>query len=260
MTRHDSQTWERFLCWTSGGLLNLTKCAFYILLAWQFDTTGKVSCVPKTAIPDLRLTSGNQPGSEPVKQLNFDGAHQYLGNRLSTDMQMTLAYKALFDTAFQFSARILCSNVSCRDTYDVHPFGLTPFPKTTNDTPISRDASSTDETRFQSQHGTPSRLWTLPVWGARLPGSFRGARHRTGRNVSPTPFCQFDTRHPYPHHVGLVAAGRRCQLPPAGDHQYGHPTSGTKLVVVYALLLDKYGGIHPYRWSHCDATNAASRE
>jgi hypothetical protein len=31
MTRHDSQTWERFL-WTSGGLLHLTKCAFYIIV------------------------------------------------------------------------------------------------------------------------------------------------------------------------------------------------------------------------------------
>jgi hypothetical protein len=72
---------------------------------------------PQTAIPDLRLTSGNQPGSEPVKQLNFDEAHQYLGNRLSTDMQMTSAYKALFDTACQFSARVLCSNLSRRDTW-----------------------------------------------------------------------------------------------------------------------------------------------
>jgi hypothetical protein len=49
MTRHDSQTWERFL-WTSDGLLNLTKCAFYIIV-WQFNTEGRASYVPKTAIP-----------------------------------------------------------------------------------------------------------------------------------------------------------------------------------------------------------------
>jgi hypothetical protein len=54
MTRHDSQTWERFL-WTSGGLLNLTKCAFYII-AWQFDDEGRASYyVPKTDIPAVRL-------------------------------------------------------------------------------------------------------------------------------------------------------------------------------------------------------------
>jgi hypothetical protein len=33
------------------------------------------------------------------------------------DMQMTSAYKALHDTAAQFSARILCSNLSRRDTW-----------------------------------------------------------------------------------------------------------------------------------------------
>jgi hypothetical protein len=49
MTRHDSQTWERFL-WTSGGLLNLTKCAFYII-AWQFDTEGRASYVPNMTSP-----------------------------------------------------------------------------------------------------------------------------------------------------------------------------------------------------------------
>jgi hypothetical protein len=30
MLQHDSQTWERLL-WTSGGLLNLSKCLYYIL-------------------------------------------------------------------------------------------------------------------------------------------------------------------------------------------------------------------------------------
>jgi hypothetical protein len=67
MIRHDSQTWERFL-WTSGGLLNLSKCAFYIL-AWQLDSEGHATYIPKQAIPDLQLTSGNQPGLSKVKQL-----------------------------------------------------------------------------------------------------------------------------------------------------------------------------------------------
>jgi hypothetical protein len=96
MARHDSQTWERFLR-TSGGLLNLTKCAFYII-AWQFDVEGRASYVPKTEIPDLRLALCDHPSSEPVKQLNFHEAHKYLGNILSTDMQMTSAAKALQDS------------------------------------------------------------------------------------------------------------------------------------------------------------------
>ena len=57
MTTHDSQTWERFL-WTSGGLLNLTRCAYYIL-AWTFDAEGRAAYIPKSSIPNLRLTSGD---------------------------------------------------------------------------------------------------------------------------------------------------------------------------------------------------------
>jgi hypothetical protein len=87
----------------------------YYCVAVQHRGEGQLR--PQNCHPALRLTSGNQPGSEPVKQLNFDEAHQYLGNRLSTDMQMTSAYKALFDTASQFSARILCSNLSRQDTW-----------------------------------------------------------------------------------------------------------------------------------------------
>jgi hypothetical protein len=115
MTRHDSQTWER-LPWTSGGLLNLTKCAFYIL-AWTSDNEDHVSYVPKTIIPDLRLTSGDAPGSAKVSQLNFNENHAYLGNKLSTNMQMQSAEAALQKTATSFASWILCSNLARHDAW-----------------------------------------------------------------------------------------------------------------------------------------------
>jgi hypothetical protein len=115
MTHHDSQTWER-LFWTSGGLLNLTKCAFYIL-AWTFDDEGRASYVPKAAIPDLHLTSGDATGSEKVSQLNFDEHHAYLGNKLSTNMQMKSAETALQKTATAFASRIMCSNLTRHDAW-----------------------------------------------------------------------------------------------------------------------------------------------
>jgi hypothetical protein len=115
MTRHDSQTWERFL-WTSGGLLNLVKCAYYIL-AWNFDAEGRVSYVPKPEIPALRLTSGNNPDTAPVKLLNFNETHTYLGNHLATGMLMSDANTALTKTGTTFSSRLLCSNLSKRDTW-----------------------------------------------------------------------------------------------------------------------------------------------
>jgi hypothetical protein len=115
MTRHDAQTLERFL-WTSGGLLNLLKCAFYVI-AWQFDAEGRAHYVDKQHIPTLWLTSGNNPASESVTQLNHDETHAYLGNRLATDMQMKDALTALTKTASTFASRLLCSNLSQRETW-----------------------------------------------------------------------------------------------------------------------------------------------
>jgi hypothetical protein len=51
MTRHDSQMWERFL-WTSGDLLNLVKCVYYIL-SWNFDAEGRASYITKRDILSL---------------------------------------------------------------------------------------------------------------------------------------------------------------------------------------------------------------
>jgi hypothetical protein len=85
MLRHDAHTWERLL-WTSGGLLSLLKCAYYIL-AWQFDAEGRPSLMPKDDLPAIFLSSGDMPGTEPVQHLNFEETHRYLGNFLSNGMQ-----------------------------------------------------------------------------------------------------------------------------------------------------------------------------
>jgi hypothetical protein len=53
---HDAQTWERLL-WTSGGLLNLTKCLFYVSF-WRFDREGRASLTPTSELPPLLLSSG----------------------------------------------------------------------------------------------------------------------------------------------------------------------------------------------------------
>ena len=54
---HDAQIWERLL-WTSGGLLKLPKCLFY-LMHWSFDDEGKATLTDKKYLPDMHLTSGD---------------------------------------------------------------------------------------------------------------------------------------------------------------------------------------------------------
>jgi hypothetical protein len=81
MLQHDAQTWERLL-WTTGGLLNLLKCLFYIM-AWQFDDEGHPTLKSKRDIlSSLQLTSGANPDPQLVKQYDVSQAHRYLGDWL----------------------------------------------------------------------------------------------------------------------------------------------------------------------------------
>jgi hypothetical protein len=115
LTQQDSQTWER-LIWTSSGLWNVSKCAFYIL-AWQLDAEGRPSYIPESDIPPLRLTSGNTDEAEDVTLLNFDETYKYLGNHLATGMQMKDGFQALMSTAQNFSSGLLYSALSKQDTW-----------------------------------------------------------------------------------------------------------------------------------------------
>jgi hypothetical protein len=116
LLQHDAQTWERLL-YTSGGLLNITKCLYYIS-CWKFDSEGLPSPVPKLDIqPPLTLTSGVSTDPTPVPHHNFDEAHRYLGDWLSVNMQMTTAFQKLSESGRKYSTRLLTSPLSKRDAW-----------------------------------------------------------------------------------------------------------------------------------------------
>jgi hypothetical protein len=52
----DAQVSERLL-FTSGGLLKLRKCLYYVM-SWDFDSEGRATLCSKEDIPSLRLTNG----------------------------------------------------------------------------------------------------------------------------------------------------------------------------------------------------------
>jgi hypothetical protein len=113
---HDAQTWEHSL-WTSGGLLNLAECLYYIAY-WQFNADGVASLAPASTLhPTLTLTSGDSPILRLVTHLNYDKAHRYLGNWLAINMQMTTAHSKLAERASKYTRRLLCSTLDKRDTW-----------------------------------------------------------------------------------------------------------------------------------------------
>jgi hypothetical protein len=115
MLQHDAHTWERLL-WTSGGLLNLTKCLYY-LSYWQFDCEGRATLTTKTELPQLYLTSGDNMTLLPVDQYNFDETHTYLGNAMAPNLTMAPALTKLQKTSNTFARSMAVSPLSKRDAW-----------------------------------------------------------------------------------------------------------------------------------------------
>ena len=70
--KKDAQIWERLL-WTSGGLLELSKCRFYIM-HWKFGTDGRGKLLSKAELdtPKLLLTEGQTGTLSEIQQLDLD--------------------------------------------------------------------------------------------------------------------------------------------------------------------------------------------
>jgi hypothetical protein len=115
MLRHDAQTWERLL-WTSGSLLNLTKCLYYLSF-WHFDSEGRATLTPKHELPQLYLTSGDNMQLVPVEHYNFDQTHKYLGNHMALNLTMTTAFTKLMEASNTFARRMAVSPLSKRDAW-----------------------------------------------------------------------------------------------------------------------------------------------
>jgi hypothetical protein len=116
MLQHDAQRWERLL-WSSGGLLNLQKCLFYIM-SWDFDDKGRPSLKKQSAHPHpLQLTSGDSPELQSVTQYDSAEAHRYLGDWISCSLQMLTALSVLQANASNYARRVLTSPLSKRDAW-----------------------------------------------------------------------------------------------------------------------------------------------
>jgi hypothetical protein len=116
MLQHDAQRWERLL-WSTGGLLNLLKCRYYIM-SWRFDAEGRPFLKKKDdLLPLLRLTSGDALAPLPVHQYDTSNAHRYLWDWIACNLQMTTALSAIQETASSYTCRVLTSPLSKRDTW-----------------------------------------------------------------------------------------------------------------------------------------------
>jgi hypothetical protein len=116
MLQHDAQRWERLL-WSTGGLLNLLKCLFYIM-SWEFDAEGHASLKKQSTPPHpLQPTCGTAPDLHSVKQYDSSEARRYLGDWISCSLQMTTALSVLQENATRYARRVLTSPLSKRNEW-----------------------------------------------------------------------------------------------------------------------------------------------
>jgi hypothetical protein len=111
----DAQIWERLL-FTSGGLLKLRKCLYYVM-AWKFDDEGRASLRPKADIPSLKLTNGHDLDPKAINQHDCDAAHRYLGLWNSPSLSMKAHLQALSSKARTYSHRLYKSGLDKSDVW-----------------------------------------------------------------------------------------------------------------------------------------------
>jgi len=115
MIQHDAQTWERLL-WTSGGLLKLPKCLYYLML-WTFDAEGMASLTPSSDLPTMELSSGDSGTLTDINQYSCTTAHRTLGNWVAPNLQMNTSILKLQSTAREYATRTSLSSLSKLDAW-----------------------------------------------------------------------------------------------------------------------------------------------
>jgi hypothetical protein len=110
--KRDAQTWERLL-WTSGGLLELSKCRFYIVY-WRFDPGGQGKQMFKEELhnPMLLLTEGNSGTLQEIEQLDLDDPFRTLGTHKTISGDQSIQIAKLKEKSDAYARGILSVNVT----------------------------------------------------------------------------------------------------------------------------------------------------
>jgi hypothetical protein len=110
--QHDAQIWERLL-WTTGGLLELEKCRFYIVY-WKFNADGRGSMMSQAEMntPTMLLTEGDTGRLQEVKQLDLDDAFKTLGIQMTISGNQSVQISEMKRKSDEYARGLLSVNVT----------------------------------------------------------------------------------------------------------------------------------------------------
>jgi hypothetical protein len=115
--QHDAQTWSNLLT-SSGGLLQLSKCLYYII-DFQFDQTGNPTMIVPNHTP-LKITTGVDSTPQAIELIPPNAAHKTLGCLRTLDGNESIQYKHLLEKNRDWAALLQKRYLSRQEAWMVY--------------------------------------------------------------------------------------------------------------------------------------------
>lgn len=119
LIRSDGQIWERLL-WTTGGLLRLSKC-FYYIISWKWNSEGVASLRTKEEMGDnVALTSGTNHDPVQITHSDCRTANRSLGALIAADRKFSAERQRLQTIDDKFSTKIVSNSMTAWEAWTAY--------------------------------------------------------------------------------------------------------------------------------------------
>jgi hypothetical protein len=115
--QHDAQTWSNLLS-SSGGLLQLSKCLYYIV-DFQFDNTGNPIMIVPEHTP-LQVTTGTDITPQFIQIVQPEAAHKTLGCLRTLDGNESIQFRFLLEKSKDWAALLQKRYLSRQEAWMVY--------------------------------------------------------------------------------------------------------------------------------------------
>jgi hypothetical protein len=118
-TQNDISSWNKFL-WILGGLLELTKTKYYMLI-WQFTERGKPYLCPMENLPTNTVTVLDQEGQPAtIERIPHDKGIRMLGVRKAGNLTESDEFKHLFEKTAKFTSSVIACPVKAHEIWEAY--------------------------------------------------------------------------------------------------------------------------------------------
>ena len=113
-TQNNISSWNKFL-WISGGLLELTKTKYYMLI-WRFTQIGTPYLCPMEDLPTNTVTVLDQDGKPAIiERIPHDKGIRMLGVRKAGNLKESDEFEHLLEKTWKFTSSVIACPVKAHE-------------------------------------------------------------------------------------------------------------------------------------------------